>query len=84
MEKKDKPKKVLLKKKKTVVEEVKNNLNDFTKEKLKEDHQKTTRMIDKLQNEIDNVDVLVNANKLKIEELKERIKMLDELKKQCM
>lgn len=75
MEKKDKPKKVLLKKKKTVVEEVKNNLNDFTKEKLKEDHQKTTRMIDKLQNEIDNV---------KIEELKERIKMLDELKKQCM
>jgi peptidoglycan hydrolase CwlO-like protein len=65
-----------------VAEKVKNNLNEFTKEKLNEDCTKTTKIIDKLQKEIDNVDILVNSNKLKIEELKERIKLLDELKKQ--
>lgn len=66
--------------KKTIVE--KQNLNDFTKEKLEEDYQKTNKMIDRLQKLIDNVEIEKNANKVKIDELKERIKMLDELKKQ--
>lgn len=70
------------KKVKAVVEKVKNNLNEFTKEKLQEDYQKTTKMIEKLQKSIDNVEIEKNANKLKIEELNERIKLLDELKKQ--
>lgn len=68
--------------KKAVVEKVKNNLNDFTKEKLEEDYQKTNKMIDRLQKLIDNVEIETNANKVKIDEFKERIKMLDELKKQ--
>ncbi len=66
--------------KKTIVE--KQNLNDFTKEKLEEDYQKTNKMIDRLQKLIDNVEIETNANKVKIDEFKERIKMLDELKKQ--
>ncbi len=54
--------------KKAVVEKVKNNLSDFTKEKLEEDYQKTNKMIDRLQKLIDNVEIETNANKIKIDE----------------
>lgn len=64
------------------VDKVKLDLNQFTKDKIKEDLDKTNKTIDKLQKEIDNVDILVNANKLKILELKERVQLLEGLKKQ--
>lgn len=69
-------------KKKSVVEKVKNNINEFAKEKLLEDYNKTIKHIDKLKKMLDNVDIETNANKLKLTELQERIKLLDDLKKQ--